>query len=110
MIDTIIGVPISERLLNNYFNALVDSFFKILPIRENEEETLTTYMHSLQLELIGNKRLIKLLNNDARFLRLIAILQFLIDYPETPVPEVKREVFKAIRICNQLKAQYGEAV
>ena len=37
---------------------------------------------------------------------LISILQYLIDTPDCPVQDVKREVFRAISICNKLKSRY----
>ena len=42
-----------EMVLSNYLRNLVNLFFKILPIRESEEPSLTSYMVSLQTELIG---------------------------------------------------------
>lgn len=108
MIDTITGVPITDELLQNYFKSLVNCFFKILPIRENEEDTLWTYIESLQIELLGCKELICVLKDDSGFLTLIAILQYLLDNPECPVKTVKREVFKAINICKRLQTQYGD--
>lgn len=110
MIPTTNGATISKQLLCNYFDSLVNCFFKILPIRESEEKSLVVYIQSLQSELLGCKELITTLDDDARFLTLLSILQFLIDTPSCPVRTVKREVFKAIRICNGLKSQYGEAV
>lgn len=107
-IDTVAGKPIQQDLLHNYFKNLVNQFFKILPIRESGEESLTTYMKSLQAELLGCKALIEGLQNDASYLTLLAILQYLIDHPECSVGVVKREVFKAISICNRLKAQCYE--
>ena len=108
MIDTSANKPLPEKLLYNYFKSLVNSFFKILPIRESGEKSLGTYMQSLQLELIGCKELLPSIKEDSGFLSLIAILQYLIDNPECSVGVVKREVFKAISICNRLKAQYAE--
>ena len=110
MINTNIGTILPERLLHNYFDTLVNSFFKILPIRENEESSLDVYMDSLMAEMLGCKSLISDLNYDSRFLKLVSILQYLIDTPDCPIHIVKREVFKAIRICNQLKDQYDKAV
>lgn len=110
MIDTVIGVPITNELIHNYFKSLVNSFFKILPIRESGGTTLPIYIQSLQAELLGCKELICELNNSSNFLTLVAILQYLHDNPDCPVRDVKREVFKAIGICNKLKAQYTEAV
>jgi hypothetical protein len=111
MIETVAGTPISQDLLHNYFRNLVNQFFKILPIRESGESSLITYMQSLQAELLGCKELVTELKNDASYLTLLSILQYLIDNPDCSVPIVKREVFKAISICNRLKAQqYGKEV
>ena len=98
---------ISGELIHNYFSSLVNCFFKILPIRENEEKTLVVYVESLQSEMLGCAGLVKAINNDAGFMSLLAILQHIIDDPQYPVPKVKREVFKAINICNRLKEKYG---
>lgn len=99
---------ISEELIYNYFSSLVNCFFKILPIRESEEKSLPVYLESLKAELLGVNNLIEAINNDAGFLTLLAILQHFIDTPQYPVQKVKREVFKAINICNRLRQQYGK--
>lgn len=107
MIQTKVGVPITAATLSNYFRTLVNHFFKILPIWESGESSLVMYMRSLQAELLGCKELIEVIHNDSLFLSLIAILQFLIDNPALETSSVKREVFKAISICNKLKSRYG---
>lgn len=107
MVETTAGMPIDTKVLSNYFRILVNHFFKILPIREQSEESLTIYMKSLQAELLGCRGLVSALEYDAAYLTLLSILQYLIDNPECTVKEVKREVFRAISICNQLKAQYA---
>lgn len=106
-IETTAGTPIDTEVLYNYFRNLVNHFFKILPIREQNEESLTTYLQSLQAELLGCKGLIIAIQSDASYLTLLSILQYLIDHPECTVRVVKREVFRAISICNKLKAQYA---
>lgn len=105
-LDTTAGIPVSKELLCNYFKNLVNLFFKILPIRENNEDSLIVYMKSLQIELLGCKELIISLKNDSNYLSLLSILQYLIDNPECEVYKVKREVFRAISICNKLKSKY----
>lgn len=110
MIETSAGTPLTPELLRNYFKSLVNQFFKILPMRENEENSLTTYMQSLQAELLGCQELIGNLREDASYLTLLSILQYLIDNPDCQVRAVKREVFKCISICNKLKAQCMEEV
>jgi hypothetical protein len=107
MIQTTAGVPMDAQVLNNYFRALINLFFKILPIWESGESSLETYMRSLQAELLGCKALIDVIHADPMFLSLVSILQYLIDNPSCEKPIIKREVFKAISICNKLKAKYA---
>lgn len=99
---------VESNMLTEYLRLLVNRFFKILPIKESGEPTLTAYMQSLQMELIGCKTLVSSVRDDPAFLSLISILQYLIDHPECSTPVVKREIFHAISICNKLKAKYSE--
>ena len=105
IVKTVIGQNIPDELFQNYIRSLVNQFFKILPIREKEEPTLTDYMKNLQIELIGNKGLIIKLHNDPQYLTLISILQYMIEN-DCDVPTTKSQVFKAISICNRLKGKY----
>lgn len=107
MIQTVRGIPVDEMVLSNYLRNLVNLFFKILPIRESEEPSLRSYMMSLQAELLGCSELVEAVHEDPMFLSLVSILQYLIDHPDSAVHVYKREVFKAISICNKLKARYA---
>lgn len=100
-------ISIHAELVGNYFSNLINMFYKILPMRENGEETLPVYLESLAFELAGAKSLIEAVRYDAQFLSLLAILQNLIDNPDTDVAVVKREVFRAISVCNKLKTRHG---
>ena len=54
MINTSTGLLIEDKYILDYFEHLVDRFYKILPIREEGmSDTLPKYMRSLQIELIG---------------------------------------------------------
>ena len=75
---TITGQVVRNDLVKNYFHDLVNRFFKILPMRENGEESLQTYMRSLRVELIGGKGLIPELKVNSSYLTLMAILEYLI--------------------------------
>ena len=96
-----------KEILINYISNLVNLFFKILPIRESNEPSLKTYMESLQAEILGCKSLIEATRSDHLFLSLVSILQFLIDHTESEPAVFKREIFKAISICNKLKMKYA---
>ena len=105
-LNTAAGVPIDTDCLYGYFDYMVGQFFKILPMCEGKEESLPVYMRSLQVELSGCGGFINGLYDNALYVSLLSILQYLIDDPDCDVSEVKREVFKAIKICNKLKASY----
>lgn len=105
MIETVLKIDCSA--VYSYFRNMVGQFFKILPLKENEEESLNTYMRSLQLELIGFASLVPSLNDDQRVLSLIATLQYLIEHPECDTSVVKREVFRSISTCNKIHSEYN---
>lgn len=107
MIQTAVDVPMNAAVLNNYLRSLINLFFKILPLKESGERSLETYMRSLQAELLGCNSFVESIHDDSMFLSLIAILQYLIDNPDCDVPFVRREVFRAISICNKLKEKYA---
>lgn len=98
-----------EMTLPNYFQYLVNHFFKILPMKESGEETLNQYMCSLKFEIDGFNRLYVETNYNAYVITLLSILQGLIDNPELDISVYRREVFHAISICNKLRAIYGRA-
>ncbi len=106
-ISTVSGVPMDAEVLYGYLHGLVNRFFKILPMRESGEGSLTEYMQSFQLELIGCAELVEAIHGDPDYMSLLSILQYLIGSPEAPVHVFKREVFKAITICNKLKSRYA---
>lgn len=102
---TVTNTEVNTQLMCNYFSTLVNQFFKILPMREKDEDSLPVYLVSFQSELLGCKGLMVDLKYDPAFLSLINILQYLIDTPDCSIKETKREVFKAISICNRIKAR-----
>ena len=75
---------------------------------ESGEGTLPTYLESLQIELLGCKDLIKSIGNDPYYLVLLSILEYFINNPDVTKTVIKREVFRAISICNRLKSSYCE--
>ena len=102
------NAQLDVELVQNYFRNLVNQFFKILPMRETDEGSLPVYIESLYLELLGCGSVVDGLNKDAYFLTLLSILRYMIDNPNCSVHSTKRQVFKAISICNKLKAQFME--
>lgn len=105
MIETS-GAPMDARVLTNYLDRLVGKVYKILPLWEESEPTLATYMIELLHELSGCYSFVTAIKYDSQFLSLLSTLQYLIDNPDSEVSEVKRMVFGAITYCKRLKGQY----
>lgn len=108
-IDTATGLPVDNQLVINYLKSLVNRFFKILPIRENNDDSLEIYLDSLLKELIGFKSLIIGINNNAMFMSLLSTLQYLIDNPKCSIKTVRRQVFNSISTCNKLIYIYSDS-
>lgn len=104
---TALGQELPDQIVENYFDTLVNQFYKILPIWESGEPTLPIYIHSLQREMIGCRSLMDELRGDGRYMTLLAILQRLADGGLT-VQEVRSDVFRAISICKQLREKYAK--
>lgn len=100
------GLELPNKAVQKYLRALIGQFYKILPIKESGEPSLSKYMDSLQREMIGCRGLIEALDYDELFLSLLSVLQYLIEN-ECDVDIVRCEVFKAINICKKLQRKYG---
>jgi hypothetical protein len=95
----------NDDFFKNYLNFLISKVFKILPISENEPDTLKNYLESLILELSGSRELFNKIRYDANFISLLAILNYFINN-ECSHKTYKREVFKCINIIEGLKEKY----
>lgn len=114
-ISTSTGVPISAEIVHNYFHTLINKLFKILPLYECKENSLCEYMRNLQIELIGCKGFIVELENDPRYISMLSILEHLIglhSYCGFTIDHhiVKKSVFQAISICEELEERYERMV
>jgi len=100
----------SNKLFINYMRNLVNLFFKILPMWEDQTPSLNQYMIELRDELLGNEEFLERVSADSRVLALAGSLQFLIDNPDTEIEDVRRKVFRSIRLCNKIRECYMEVV
>lgn len=107
MLNTSTGIQMDSKFISHYFEMLVDSFFKILPMKEDGEKTLPEYLRGLQIHMLGCKRLIDSIDHNSRYVVLLSILQYFIDNPGCEVAEVKSQVFAAIQICKKLAKKYS---
>lgn len=111
MVESGIGVSFNETLIANYFEMLVNKVFKILPIIENNEESIATYTDSLRCELQGFQSLLPSIGEDPIFLSFLSIVQWLVDSvtdADIQYKVIRREVFHAISLCKRLQSRFSE--
>lgn len=106
MIEVKYGLIPKENFCQ-YFNFLINKTYKILPLKEENSNTLHLYLESFSRELIGNKDLISVLVNEPQFISVLNTIQYLIaeDYS---IDTCKKEVFKCIRILESINKKYFE--
>ena len=99
------NIEVNDEMFARKLHGFVNQFYKILPIKESGEPTLVQYMKSLQREMLGCQALMTALENDAQYLSLLSILQYMIDH-ECDVATVKSDVFRAINILKRMQARF----
>lgn len=102
--NTVYGEIPNENLMQ-YFNQLVGKTFKILPLFEEHNPTLASYIKSYQCELIGNTFLFDFLKNEPKFITLLTTIEYLAS-AEYNHETCKREVLKCTNIINDISKRY----
>lgn len=89
------------KALDSYLHNLINKVYKILPMKEEQCDTLTSYILSLENELIGCYELWDILDDSPQFLAVINIIKYL-SIEEYDISTCKREVFKAIHLIEKV--------
>ena len=96
-----------EKSFQNYLKFLIGQLYKSLCLKEDNSETLLSFLESLNRELIGSKELITALKNDARFISLMCKVQYLISDTKVDHKVFKKEIFSCISLIQKLQKKYG---
>lgn len=97
-----------DELAVKYMDCLVGRFYKILPMWENKDGTVTLYIISLLNELCGSVWLSEALENDHEYLSLISVLRWMLDNGAKSSEDVRREVFHCISICKRIRNRMNQ--
>ena len=108
MIEVKYGLLPKENFCR-YFEFLINKTYKILPLKEENSDTLKSYLESYQRELIGNMDLVPMLVKEPKFITVLNTIQYLIS-EEYSDKVCKREVFKCIRILEDINEKYFKEV
>lgn len=106
MLKTRFYCEIPHETLAKYFDVLIGKVFKILPLAEDGKSSAKVYLDGLHREVRGLRNLFWVINKDPTFVSLLSILTWLtynIDDESCTIDVVKKEVFDAIAICQDLR-------
>lgn len=103
--DSKYGNDINNEVLVDYFKALINRIFKILPLRQEHILTLDRYVDNLIMELGGGE---VILLNQGIYIELINNLEVFHELVE--VRDIKRQVFKCIDICKKIINKFEKEV
>lgn len=90
-------IPVNLHI--NYMDNLINRVFKILPLKEENSDTVEAYITNLLYELTGNKELIIYLNNDSRYETILSNLQKLLSQDTN----YRALVFNTITLITQIR-------
>ena len=96
-------------MLKAYLQSLTGRIFKILPMREQQEQGdnlyLDLYLESLSLEMHGACETFPCLRACPDYIMLLNTVNGLC--ADTPLPFLKREVFKMLSAIDEIRYEYG---
>lgn len=88
--------------LKAFIKSMIKSqLFKILPMKEENNEFLNEYLDSLFSELLGGLYVFEELTNNVEYIRILNTIRFLKE-KECTVKQCKREVFKMINLAKKV--------
>lgn len=97
---------IPNELMLRYLERTVGRLYKILPMKEDNEETIHEYLDSLLVELVGVE-LLERLSDQPYYVGILGIVSYLSEHIDScSVKKVKRNVFRAIELCKKLQYFY----
>ena len=92
----------NKKRLIVYYDSLIDSVFKILPLYEEENIGIKTYVESLLFELYGLDSAIRI-EDSADYISLLSTLESIkkeVVKSDSKKKVIKREVFKCISVVK----------
>lgn len=100
----------NDKRLIIYLNSVINSIFKILPLYEEENIGLETYVESLLFELYGLDKVV-IMGQSYEYISLLSTLESIkleITRDKSKKATVKREIFKCINIVKNMVAKLEE--
>jgi len=92
---------IDNSFIKEYVDRLIGKVFKLLPLREEGNDTLNKYHESLMYELTGFKELFEVITDKAEFVSLLASLESITKIDDFTT--FRSKVFECISMIKSLQ-------
>lgn len=90
-----------------YMDTLTGKLFKVIPLKESNNEHLIEYLDSLSVELIGAYDLYSELLLNKKYLILVNTINYLLNN-KCEFKKCRREILKCINIVEKIKIESGD--
>jgi len=100
----------NNEKLSVYLNSVVNSVFKILPLYEEQNVGVKTYIESLLFELYGLEESVKI-EYSYEYISLLSTLESVkkeISKEDSKKSVIKREIFKCINVIKNMVGRLEE--
>lgn len=92
--------------LDTHLRSLIGRIWKLIPLKEQNNQFLKIHLESLSFELIGSYKAFPSLAVFPEYINIVNTIIFLHEN-EFSKEQCKREAFKCIRLINMLIEKYG---
>lgn len=98
----------NDEILTTYLESSIGKIYKIIPLNEEYNNTIKTYIKSLKIELSGALSNFARLRFDGNFMGIINTLEYMIknDFDNETC---KREIFKCIKTIELIIKKVGDS-
>lgn len=98
----------NDEILITYLQSTIGKLFKIMPLNEEYNSTIKTYIESLKIELIGALSNFPRLKLDGNFIGITNTLEYLIQN-DFDKKTCKREISKCIKTIEIIIKKVGDS-
>lgn len=90
-----------DESTNLFLVNMIGSVFKVLPLYESNSETLSEYVESLYIQLVGGQETYKELKTNQEYVSIINVIQFF-KTNEYNKKTCKREILKCVNLLEKI--------
>ena len=94
-----------DEMLVAYVDGMFAMVFKMMPMKQNGTETLSSYIEATLRELVGQKELVFALKNNKEYQSILGTMESLL--LQDDFQTFRSDIFKIMNLIKRLKSQLG---